>query len=107
MTTMTKDFSYLDEYWQKGGTYVLPVEIVNDLIGEIEELRATPKTICGIPIDEAIKLLNGLTAEKRYQMNLTIDMLSEWQKILEEEMYKSMRKSMDRQINELFGENNE
>lgn len=34
------DFSYLESYWRKGGTYELPVEIVNDLTGRIEELVA-------------------------------------------------------------------
>lgn len=34
------DFSYLKSYWRKGGTYELPVEIVNDLTGRIEELVA-------------------------------------------------------------------
>lgn len=28
-----------DMYWQKGGTYVLPVEVFNDLYGELEEER--------------------------------------------------------------------
>lgn len=32
------DFSYLQSYYQKGGTYILPVEIVSDLTGQIEEL---------------------------------------------------------------------
>lgn len=32
------DFSYLESYWRKGGTYELPVELVNDLTGRIEEL---------------------------------------------------------------------
>lgn len=34
------DFFYLESYWRKGGTYELPVEIVNDLTGRIEELVA-------------------------------------------------------------------
>lgn len=34
------DFSYLESYWRKGGTYELPIEIVNDLTGRIEELVA-------------------------------------------------------------------
>ena len=32
------DFGYLEEFWQKGGTYVIPVEIVNQLTGQIEDL---------------------------------------------------------------------
>lgn len=32
------DFSYLQSYYQKGGTYILPIEIVSDLTGQIEEL---------------------------------------------------------------------
>ena len=39
------DFSYLENYWRKGGTYELPVEIVNDLTGRIEELVAEVKEL--------------------------------------------------------------
>ena len=39
------DFSYLESYWKKGGTYELPVEIVNDLTGRIEELVAEIKEL--------------------------------------------------------------
>lgn len=39
------DFSYLECCWKKGGTYELPVEIVNDLIGRIEELVAEVKEL--------------------------------------------------------------
>ena len=35
---LNTDFSYLESYWRKGGTYELPVELVNDLTGRIEEL---------------------------------------------------------------------
>lgn len=33
-----RDFSYLDSYWRKGGTYVIPTELINDLTGEIDDL---------------------------------------------------------------------
>ena len=39
------DFEYLEEYWEKGGTYVLIVDIVNDLTGRIEELVAEVKEL--------------------------------------------------------------
>lgn len=39
------DFSYLESYWRKGGTYELPVELVNDLTGRIEELVAEVKEL--------------------------------------------------------------
>lgn len=39
------DFEYLEEYHEKGGTYVLPVDIVNDLTGRIEELVAEVKEL--------------------------------------------------------------
>lgn len=39
------DFSYLESYWKKSGTYELPVEIVNDLTGRIEELVAEIKEL--------------------------------------------------------------
>ena len=32
-------FNYYDQYYQKGGDYVLPIEVFNDLIGELEELQ--------------------------------------------------------------------
>lgn len=42
---MDTDFSYLESYWRKGGTYELPVEIVNDLTGRIEDLVAEVKEL--------------------------------------------------------------
>ena len=42
---LNTDFSYLESYWRKGGTYVLPVELVNDLTGRIEELVAEVKEL--------------------------------------------------------------
>lgn len=44
-TNTDTDFEYLEEYWEKGGTYVLPVDIVNDLTGRIEELVAEVKEL--------------------------------------------------------------
>ena len=42
---MNTDFSYLESYWRKGGTYELPVELVNDLTGRIEDLVAEIKEL--------------------------------------------------------------
>lgn len=42
---LNTDFSYLESYWRKGGIYELPVEIVNDLTGRIEELVAEVKEL--------------------------------------------------------------
>lgn len=42
---LNTDFSYLESYWRKGGTYELPVELVNDLTGRIEELVAEVKEL--------------------------------------------------------------
>ena len=42
---LNTDFSYLESYWRKGGTYELPVELVNDLTGRIEELVAEIKEL--------------------------------------------------------------
>lgn len=39
------DFSYLESYWRKGGIYELPVELVNDLTGRIEDLVAEVKEL--------------------------------------------------------------
>lgn len=32
-----------EEYWQKGGTYILPAEVFNDLLSEKEELESKYK----------------------------------------------------------------
>ena len=42
---LNTDFFYLESYWRKGGTYELPVELVNDLTGRIEELVAEVKEL--------------------------------------------------------------
>lgn len=42
---LNTDFSYLESYWRKGGTYELPIELVNDLTGIIEELVAEVKEL--------------------------------------------------------------
>ena len=42
---LNTDFSYLESYWRKGGTYELPVELINDLTGRIEELVAAVKEL--------------------------------------------------------------
>ena len=42
---LNTDFSYLESYWRKGGTYEVPVELVNDLTGRIEELVAEVKEL--------------------------------------------------------------
>lgn len=39
------DYSYLDDYYQRGGTYVIPIEIVNDLRGELEDHENCKETI--------------------------------------------------------------
>ena len=34
-----------EQYWQKGGTYVLPVEVFNDLFYDIEQLQQENKEL--------------------------------------------------------------
>ena len=37
---MIKDYEkILEPFWQKGSTYVLPVEIVNIILGELDDLK--------------------------------------------------------------------
>lgn len=41
---MIKDYEkILEPYWQKGGRYVIPTGIVNDLLGELEDLESENK----------------------------------------------------------------
>ena len=42
---LNTDFSYLESYCRKGETYELPVELVNDLTGRIEDLVAEVKEL--------------------------------------------------------------
>lgn len=48
-----------EQYYQQGGTYVIPVEIFNDLLGELEELHKR--------IEKAIEYI------KKYQQIYDID----------------------------------
>lgn len=52
------DFSYLQTYYQKGGTYILPVEVVSDLTGQIEDLVKELNNI---------KHTNGSSSAKSYR----------------------------------------
>lgn len=56
----------LEQYHQKGGTYVIPVEIMNYWIGECEELQSV--------IDKAIEVfeneIKNLKEQKRLIMNI-------------------------------------
>lgn len=47
----------LEQYWQKGGTYVIPVEIINQINGEFEEK------------DKEIERLNSIIKEAREYIN--------------------------------------
>lgn len=44
---------FLEQYWQKGGTYAIPVEIINQINGEFEEK------------DKEIERLNDIINESR------------------------------------------
>ena len=73
-----------EQYWQKGGTYVLPVEVFNDLFYDIEQLKRENKELkkycckrndCGGRIKENHKLTDS-------------EVLTEFEKWLEEETEK-------------------
>ena len=49
---MSKDYEkILAPYWQKGGTYVIPTGIVNDLLGELEDLESETKHLLELQKD--------------------------------------------------------
>ena len=53
----------IQQYWEKGGTYILPVEIVNNMLNELEEL------------DEEVKEANNNAAwwKNRYEAQVEIN----------------------------------
>lgn len=49
---MSKDYEkILEPYWQKGGTYVIPTGIVNDLLGQLEDLEKENKHLLELQKD--------------------------------------------------------
>lgn len=50
-----------DKYYRKGGDYVIPVEIFNDLLGEVEELHNK--------IDKAIEYIEKCSLGEDYYGN--------------------------------------
>lgn len=49
---MSKDYEkILEPHWQKGGTYVIPTGIVNDLLGELEDLESEIKHLLELQKD--------------------------------------------------------
>ena len=48
------DFEYLESYYQHGGTYELPVELVNDLTGTIEDLAKILNDIFNVVNNEKV-----------------------------------------------------
>ena len=49
---MIKDYEkILEPYWQKGGRYIIPTGIVNDLLGELEDLESENKHLLELQKD--------------------------------------------------------
>ncbi len=57
-----------EQYWQKGGTYVMPIEVFNDLFYDIEQLQQENYNLK--QIDEEHQKLNG---ELRKENNILIE----------------------------------
>lgn len=69
---------------------------------EIEERKKSDGkeiTICDTPIEEVIKILNGLELERRYDIKMTMENLSKWQEILRKNYEESIKKSLDESFN--------
>ena len=72
-----------EQYWQKGGTYVLPVEVFNDLFYDIEQLQQENK--------ELKELTDKLYYEHDHEFKIWVEERStfiKFEKWLEEEIEK-------------------
>lgn len=47
-----------EQYWQKGGTYILPIEVFNEVFGELENWKQENQQLKGV-IDKAIEYINN------------------------------------------------
>lgn len=69
---MIKDYGkILQAYWLKGDTYLLPVELVNDLLGELEDLESENKHLQELQkdMDKQYEKLENENLELRKQLN--------------------------------------
>ena len=69
---MIKDYEkILAPYWQKGGTYVIPTGIVNDLLGELEDLESENKHLLELQkyMDKQYEELESVVYEIRKYIN--------------------------------------
>ena len=69
---MIKDYEkILEPYWQKGGRYVIPTGIVNDLLGELEDLEKENKHLLELQkdMDKQYEELENENLELRKQLN--------------------------------------
>ena len=65
---MIKDYEkILAPYWQKGGNYVIPTGIVNDLLGELEDLESENKYLLALQkaLDKQYEELESVLNEVR------------------------------------------
>lgn len=56
-------------------------------------------TICGLKIDDIVKILNGLEIERRYGIKMAMENLSKWQEILKKNYEKEVKKHFDESFN--------
>lgn len=69
---MIKEYEkILEPYWQKGGKYVIPTRIVNDLLGELEDLEKENKHLLELQkdMDKQYEKLENENLELRKQLN--------------------------------------
>lgn len=65
-------------------------------MGWLSSIKET--TICGIPIEEVVKILNGIELERRYDLKLTMENLSKWQEIIRKDYEYNIKKAFDEQM---------
>ena len=66
-----------------------------DDLGLTEQDANGKLTICGMSIEEAVKILNGLELERKCGIKMTMENLSEWQEIIRKEYEKEIKDVLD------------
>ena len=70
-------------------------DVISSYIKELED-RLEARTICGYPIEEAIRILDATSIERAYDIRVTMDNLQKLMKTYQEEQTEMLKKTLSR-----------